>query len=45
MSQTAEPSSQASDQPGSSWADSAEQRVLDEALRLAPKAGWNAGLV
>lgn len=28
-----------------SWADSAEQRVLDEALRLAPTAGWNAGVV
>lgn len=28
-----------------SWADSAEQRVLDEALRWAPSAGWNAGLV
>lgn len=27
------------------WADDAEQRVLDEAVRLAPKAGWNAGLV
>lgn len=49
MTQTAQTavqtSSQASDQPGSSWADAAEQRVLDEALRLAPKAGWNAGLV
>ena len=49
MTQTAqtlnETAGQASDQPGSSWADDAEQRVLDEALRLAPKLGWNAGLV
>lgn len=49
MTQTAQTldktSSQASDQPGSSWADDTEQRVLDEALRLAPKLGWNAGLV
>ncbi len=42
MNQSAETSSQAS---GRTWADDAEQRVLDEALRLAPKAGWNAGLV
>ena len=28
----------------SSWADAAEQRVLDEAVRLAPAAGWNARL-
>ena len=42
MNQTADTSSQAS---GQGWADAAEQRVLDEALRLAPKAGWNAGLV
>jgi ubiquinone biosynthesis protein COQ9 len=27
------------------WADRAEQRVLDEAVRLAPGLGWNAGLV
>jgi len=27
------------------WADQAEQRVLDEALRLAPRLGWNPGLV
>lgn len=49
MSQTAqtsnETSRQASGPRGASWADDAEQRVLDEALRLAPKAGWNAGLV
>jgi len=45
MTQTAHTSAQASDQPGSSWADEAEQRVLDEALRLAPKLGWNTGLV
>jgi ubiquinone biosynthesis protein COQ9 len=36
---------QASQRPGQTWADEAEQRVLDEALRLAPKAGWNAGLI
>ncbi|RRN62410.1 COQ9 family protein [Caulobacter sp. 602-1] len=49
MMQTAQTSGetagQASDQTASSWADAAEQRVLDEALRLAPRAGWNAGLV
>jgi ubiquinone biosynthesis protein COQ9 len=49
MTQTAQTSSQttgqASGPQGSSWADDAEQRVLDEALRLAPKLGWNAGLV
>ncbi|MBW8860316.1 MAG: COQ9 family protein, partial [Caulobacter sp.] len=27
------------------WADQAEQRVLDEAVRLAPRLGWNPGLV
>lgn len=26
------------------WADAAEQRVLDQALVLAPEIGWNAGL-
>ncbi len=26
------------------WADLTEQRVLDEALRLAPRLGWNAGM-
>jgi ubiquinone biosynthesis protein COQ9 len=26
------------------WADKTEQRVLDEALRLAPRLGWNTGL-
>ena len=26
------------------WADTTEQRVLDEAVRLAPRLGWNAGL-
>lgn len=36
MSKTAE--------TGNSWADEAEQRVLDEALRLAPALGWNARL-
>jgi ubiquinone biosynthesis protein COQ9 len=30
--------------PASNWADETEQRVLDEAVRLAPTAGWNAGL-
>ena len=29
----------------SDWADAAEQRVLDEALRLAPETGWNGRLV
>lgn len=28
-----------------SWADQAEQQVLDQALRLAPSVGWNARLV
>lgn len=32
------------DQAKSDWAQEAEQRVLDEALRLAPRLGWNAGL-
>lgn len=49
MTQTAQTSDQTSGQAsqarGQTWADEAEQRVLDEALRLAPKAGWNAGLV
>jgi ubiquinone biosynthesis protein COQ9 len=45
MSETVDTSGQASDQAGANWADLAEQRVLDKALRLAPKAGWNAGLV
>ncbi|AAK25258.1 COQ9 family protein [Caulobacter vibrioides] len=45
MSETVDTSGQASDQAGANWADQAEQRVLDEALRLAPKAGWNNGLV
>ena len=31
-------------QAGRSWADEAEQRVLGEAVRLAPAAGWNARL-
>ncbi len=26
------------------WADKAEQKVLDEALRLSPRLGWNAAL-
>lgn len=26
------------------WADKTEQRVLDEALRLAPRLGWNTGM-
>ncbi|HEX8570009.1 MAG TPA: COQ9 family protein [Caulobacteraceae bacterium] len=29
----------------SDWAPDAEQRVLDEALRLAPETGWNGRLV
>lgn len=49
MSQTAqthdETSSQAADRTGQGWADAAEQRVLDEALRLAPRTGWNAAMV
>jgi len=45
MSENVETSSQASRPKGPTWADTAEQRVLDEALRLAPNAGWNAGLV
>lgn len=45
MSETVDTSGQASDQAGLNWADQAEQRVLDEALRLAPKTGWNSGLV
>ncbi|PHY18235.1 COQ9 family protein [Caulobacter sp. BP25] len=45
MSENVDTSGQASGQAGANWADSAEQRVLDEALRLASTAGWNAGLV
>lgn len=45
MSENVETSSQASPPKGATWADTAEQRVLDEALRLVPSAGWNAGLV
>lgn len=45
MSENIDTSGQASGQAGASWADSTEQRILDEALRLAPSAGWNAGLV
>lgn len=45
MSETVDTSGQASDQAGLNWADQAEQRVLDEALRLAPRTGWNSGLV
>ena len=33
----------ASQGPGD-WADTTEQRVLDEALRLAPRLGWNPGM-
>ncbi|MDR7116437.1 COQ9 family protein [Caulobacter sp. BE254] len=33
------------DAEAASWAETTEQRVLDEALRLAPRLGWNAGLV
>ncbi|WP_066686590.1 COQ9 family protein [Caulobacter sp. CCH9-E1] len=45
MSENIDTSGQASGQAGASWADSTEQLILDEALRLAPSAGWNAGLV
>lgn len=31
--------------PPQDWAQTTEQRVLDEALRLAPRLGWNAGMV
>jgi ubiquinone biosynthesis protein COQ9 len=27
------------------WAETTEQRVLDEAVRLAPRLGWNTGMV
>ena len=30
--------------PPKDWAETTEQRVLDEALRLAPRLGWNAGM-
>jgi ubiquinone biosynthesis protein COQ9 len=30
--------------PPEDWADKTEQRVLDEAVRLAPRLGWNAGM-
>jgi len=32
------------DAEAASWAETTEQRVLDEALRRAPRLGWNAGL-
>jgi ubiquinone biosynthesis protein COQ9 len=41
MTQTADTPFEASE----NWADRTEQRVLDEALRLAPRLGWNAGMV
>jgi ubiquinone biosynthesis protein COQ9 len=41
MTQTADTSPNGS----GDWADQTEQRVLDEALRLAPRLGWNAGMV
>lgn len=41
MTQTAD----ASPNGSGDWADKTEQRVLDEALRLAPRLGWNAGMV
>ena len=45
MTQTADTATDGPwDGPGD-WADQAEQRLLDEALRLAPRLGWNAGLV
>ena len=40
---TAEASQDPGQDPGD-WADAAEQRVLDESLRLAPRLGWNPGL-
>jgi ubiquinone biosynthesis protein COQ9 len=33
------------DAEAANWAETTEQRVLDEALRLAPRLGWNPGLV
>lgn len=45
MTQTAHTDSLSGGQASAGWADAAEQRVLDEALRLAPRLGWNAGLV
>jgi len=45
MTQTAQTSSQTTAQASPTWADDAEQRVLDEALRLAPRAGWNGAMV
>ena len=30
--------------PPQDWAQTTEQRVLDEAVRLAPRLGWNAGM-
>ena len=30
--------------PPKDWAETTEQRVLDEAVRLAPRLGWNTGM-
>jgi len=32
-------------EPQTDWADAAEQRVLDQAIRLAPDLGWNGRMV
>jgi ubiquinone biosynthesis protein COQ9 len=44
MSEAAQSGNDGESQTGRSWAEEAEQRVLDEAVRLAPSAGWNARL-
>jgi ubiquinone biosynthesis protein COQ9 len=33
------------DAEAANWAETTEQRVLDEAVRMAPRLGWNPGLV
>src|SRR5579875_2144212 len=33
------------DAPAADWADTTEQQLLGAAIRLAPKLGWNQGLV
>jgi ubiquinone biosynthesis protein COQ9 len=44
MSEAAQSGNDGESQTARSWAEEAEQRVLDEAVRLAPSAGWNARL-
>lgn len=44
MSQGPHSGNDGESQTARNWAEAAEQRVLDEALRLAPAAGWNARL-